>query len=537
MKPFEQQTYYELLEVPVTAPGAEIRAAFERALETYSPDSVAVYMLVDPGQLDSLRARLTEAMEILTEPELREEYDQMIGLKQAQPNTLAAPAQALAPATPVAKPAPPAVVAPAPSTPPGAEAVASPAAPPVRLAADRAPVEPPPEERAAPAVAAVETPPAEQAPAVAALAASAGALPEPAPAAPAPEPAPSAPVAAAPTVSPQQIHAAFRSYALSYVPLLVPAPSLTGSAGLVASTDPVSAGAPVPAPEAQAPEPTAVAAAPQTAASPVASPAVASPPGEVREKAVPEVPPQPVAAEPPAPVALAAPPVEPVVPAVAAPAPVPEPAVATPTPVPAMSQHEEVSGVGAPLPLREEPRAPVAGPARPSRPERAATPPPLPPGGRRFHRPTPAPAHSRNVAVEPDKAPPAAGSSGGRNLGEAQQLAQESAIATAEAALAVVAAKAREPRPKPPEIPPNTEFNGEVLRQVREGRGLSLHQLAERTRISAKHLENVEADRYAALPATVYLRGFLMSLARELGLDPLKVSRSYLTLASGAQKK
>jgi hypothetical protein len=199
--------------------------------------------------------------------------------------------------------------------------------------------------------------------------------------------------------------------------------------------------------------------------------------------------------------------------------------------VPTPPQHEEVSGVGAPLPPRARP-TPV-----PARPERVATPPPLPPGGRRFHRPSPVPLGSRSAAAGPGKAPPADASPGGRNLGEAQHLAQESAIATAEAALAVVAAKAREPRPKPPEIPPNTEFNGEVLRQVREGRGLSLHQLAERTRISAKHLENVEADRYAALPATVYLRGFLMSLARELGLDPLRVSRSYLTLASGPKKK
>lgn len=123
------------------------------------------------------------------------------------------------------------------------------------------------------------------------------------------------------------------------------------------------------------------------------------------------------------------------------------------------------------------------------------------------------------------------------NLEEAQQIAQESAIATAEAALAQVAAKAREPRPKPIELPPNTEFNGELLRRVRESRNLTLSQLAERTRISTKHLENVEADRYAALPATVYLRGILMNIARELTLDPLRVSRSYLALAADPKKK
>jgi DNA-binding XRE family transcriptional regulator len=125
----------------------------------------------------------------------------------------------------------------------------------------------------------------------------------------------------------------------------------------------------------------------------------------------------------------------------------------------------------------------------------------------------------------------------GMNLEEAQQLAQESAIATAEAALAQVAAKAREPKPKPIELPPNTEFNGELLRRVRESRNLTLAQLAERTRISSKHLENVEADRYAALPTTVYLRGILMNIARELALDPLRVSRSYLALAADPNKK
>jgi cytoskeletal protein RodZ len=85
------------------------------------------------------------------------------------------------------------------------------------------------------------------------------------------------------------------------------------------------------------------------------------------------------------------------------------------------------------------------------------------------------------------------------------------------------------------DIPPETEFNGEVLRQLRESSGRSLAQIADRTRISRSHLENVEADRYAALPAPVYLRGILMNLARELGLDPIRVSKSYLTLAQGKE--
>ncbi|RKG77098.1 helix-turn-helix domain-containing protein, partial [Corallococcus sp. CA049B] len=119
-----------------------------------------------------------------------------------------------------------------------------------------------------------------------------------------------------------------------------------------------------------------------------------------------------------------------------------------------------------------------------------------------------------------------------RKLGDAQVLAQDSAIATAESALAQVAAKVREARPRGVDIPSDAEFNGELLRRVREARGLSIQQLADRTRISVRHLENVEADRYTALPTTVYLRGILMNLARELGLDPLRVSKSYLALFS-----
>jgi len=221
MTPFEAQTYYELLEVPVTASDEEIRAAHGRAMETYAPDSIAVYALEDPSQLEALRARLTEAMEILTEPDLRRDYDRILGMS-------------------------------------GTAAPASPA-------------------------------PAE----------------------------------------------------------------------------------------------------------PAAEPAVTPPPPE-------------------------------------APPPAPEPARPTPAPVPPMV-------------------------SRPNQPP---------------------------------------------------------------------------PKPKPMDVPSDAEFNGELLRRVRESRNMTIRGVADRTRISARHLENVEADRYGTLPPAVYLRGILTSYARELGLDPARVARSYLLLAS-----
>lgn len=124
------------------------------------------------------------------------------------------------------------------------------------------------------------------------------------------------------------------------------------------------------------------------------------------------------------------------------------------------------------------------------------------------------------------------------NPSQASHLSQEAAIAEAETALAKVSANARareSVKVKPPELPDGAEINGELLRRVREARGMTLQQVAERTRIGRMHLENVEADRYDALPTTVYLRGILMNMARELMLDPLRVAKSYLELV--ARKK
>lgn len=77
-------------------------------------------------------------------------------------------------------------------------------------------------------------------------------------------------------------------------------------------------------------------------------------------------------------------------------------------------------------------------------------------------------------------------------------------------------------------VPEGSAWTGEMLRRARESRGITVQQMAERTRITRHHLENIEQDRFTALPAPVYLRGIIMSLARELRLDGQKVARSYL---------
>ncbi len=87
------------------------------------------------------------------------------------------------------------------------------------------------------------------------------------------------------------------------------------------------------------------------------------------------------------------------------------------------------------------------------------------------------------------------------------------------------------PAPRTPDkaiFPEGTRWTGEMLRRAREGRGLTVVALAERTKITRHHIDNVEQDRFDKLPAPVYLRGIVLSLARELRLDGQKVARSYL---------
>lgn len=293
MKPFQEQTYYELLEVQTQASMDEIRRAYERASELYSPDSVAMYALEDPSLATDLRARLREAMEILTDEDLREEYDRMIGIAPRH-----APAEIL------------------------------------RREQER------------------EEGTDEELPAQLAMAEV---------------------IASAETVN-----STHRELRVSYV-------------------ERAEAAAPARALEDTQPNP------------------------------------------------------------------------------------------------------------RPSLPEAQ-------------------PANELRASARPQT-----------RLDAAPEMAAEAAIADAESAMAQVAAKVKEvaatPKPKPLEIPPDAEFNGELLRRAREARGLTVGQMADRTRIGSRHLENIEADRHAELPANVYLRGMLMSLAKELGLDGNRVAKSYLAQA------
>ncbi len=94
---------------------------------------------------------------------------------------------------------------------------------------------------------------------------------------------------------------------------------------------------------------------------------------------------------------------------------------------------------------------------------------------------------------------------------------------------AVIADQPPKPQQPPmPEITEETEYTGDLLRQVREARGLTLEQMANTTKIAIYYLRYLEAEEYEDLPAEVYVRGYLKLLARLLKLDPEQMVKSYI---------
>jgi cytoskeletal protein RodZ len=72
-----------------------------------------------------------------------------------------------------------------------------------------------------------------------------------------------------------------------------------------------------------------------------------------------------------------------------------------------------------------------------------------------------------------------------------------------------------------------TDF-GETLRLAREGRGISLRQIAASTKIPIAALEALERNDVSKLPGGIFSRAFVRSYAQEVGLDPDETQRAFL---------
>lgn len=76
---------------------------------------------------------------------------------------------------------------------------------------------------------------------------------------------------------------------------------------------------------------------------------------------------------------------------------------------------------------------------------------------------------------------------------------------------------------------------GDRLRMAREGAGLSLADIANRTRISQRHLDAIERSDFDTLPSRTYVTGFARAYARAIGVSEVEIGREIRAeLAGGA---
>ena len=72
-----------------------------------------------------------------------------------------------------------------------------------------------------------------------------------------------------------------------------------------------------------------------------------------------------------------------------------------------------------------------------------------------------------------------------------------------------------------------TEGFGAVLKRTREAQGLSLGDMAARSRLSVQQLRAIEDERMDELPEPVYVRAFLRGIAQSLEIDPTPLLADY----------
>ncbi len=78
------------------------------------------------------------------------------------------------------------------------------------------------------------------------------------------------------------------------------------------------------------------------------------------------------------------------------------------------------------------------------------------------------------------------------------------------------------------EIKETKDWDGELLKKVREYKNITLERMCERTKINiwyVKAIENMDSEN---LPAVVFVRGYIIQLCRELDLNEKIVTDSYM---------
>ncbi|MFM6928401.1 MAG: helix-turn-helix domain-containing protein [Bdellovibrio sp.] len=78
------------------------------------------------------------------------------------------------------------------------------------------------------------------------------------------------------------------------------------------------------------------------------------------------------------------------------------------------------------------------------------------------------------------------------------------------------------------EISTQENWTGEFLKKVREYKNISIERMSETTKINSWYVTAIEKTQPSDLPAVVFVRGYVVQIARALGLNDKVVADSYM---------
>ena len=71
-------------------------------------------------------------------------------------------------------------------------------------------------------------------------------------------------------------------------------------------------------------------------------------------------------------------------------------------------------------------------------------------------------------------------------------------------------------------------LDGNFIQKIRMYKNINLEQMSAETRISRSYLAAIESNDFEALPAAVFVRGFIVQISKVLSLNHEKVARTYM---------
>ena len=71
-------------------------------------------------------------------------------------------------------------------------------------------------------------------------------------------------------------------------------------------------------------------------------------------------------------------------------------------------------------------------------------------------------------------------------------------------------------------------YNGKFIQIVRERKGISIEDLAKKTRIHLNFLRAIENNNFDQLPAPTFVKGYLQNISKALEIDDRPIVQGYM---------